>query len=162
MKIPIKFKINTDDFKVFFDNNKKTHVCENVETGEQTNIGVLGILMQMGILKPIEENRGMEERIKFLSEKIDSLENKIDEIMRKTDNIPIIDRKREVKEEFEEPVEEEEPKSDINKRIMRKVLEQTEKKEEPIKEEEEEVDEEEEDSDAAVESDEEIDNWMKI
>ena len=164
MKIPTKFKVNTDDFKVYFDNKKKTHICENVETGEKTNIGVLVILMQMGILKPIEENRGMEERIKFLSEKIDSLENKIDEVMRKTDNITIIDRKRGVKEEFEEPVEEEEPKSEIKKRIMKKVLEQT---EEPSKEEEEEPDEEneeeqEEENDAVVESDDEIDNWMRI
>jgi hypothetical protein len=169
MKIPTKFRINTDDFKVFFDNNKKTHVCENVETGEKTNIGVLGILMQMGVLKPVEENRGMDERIKFLSEKIESLENKIDEVMNKNINIPIRER-REVKENFEEQIEEEpekeveeKPKSEINKRIMKKVMEQTEEKEEPVKEDvKEEEEEEEEENDAVVESDEEIDNWMRI
>jgi hypothetical protein len=167
MNIPIKFKINTDDFKIFFDNNKKTHVCENVQTGEKTNIGVLGILMQMGILKPIEENRGIEERIKFLSEKIDSLENKINEVMKSIGNIPVKERKKEVDEDLEEPEEEnneepdiveEKPKSEIKKRIMKKVLEQTEEKEEPEKTEEE----PEEESDAVVESDEEIENWMKI
>ncbi len=163
MKIPTKFRINTDDFKIFFDNGKKTHVCENVETGEKTNIGVLGILMQMGILKPIEENRGTDERLKFLSERIDSLENKIDEAMNKTYNIPIKERK-EVKEEFEEPVEveEEKPKSEINKRIMKKVLEQTEEEPKKVKEEEDDDDETEEEDDAVVESNEEIDNWMKI
>jgi hypothetical protein len=163
MKIPTKFKVNTDDFKVYFDNSKKTHVCENVETGEKTNIGVLGILMQMGILKQIEESRGMEERIKFLSERIDSLENKIDEAMKSMTGITVKE-KREVKENFEEPKEEveEEPKSEIKKRIMKKVLEQT---EEPAKEEDEETEEDEEEqeeNDAVVESNEEIDNWMKI
>lgn len=165
MNIPTKFKINTEDFKIYFDNNKKTHVCENVETGEKTNVGVLGILMQMGILKPLEESRGMDDRIKFLSEKIESLENKINEVMKSIDNIPIKERGK-VEEDLEEPEEEmeeepeeveEKPKSEIKKRIMKKVLEQTEKKEEPKEEEE-----TEEESDAVVESDEEIENWMKI
>jgi hypothetical protein len=167
MNIPTKFKVNTEDFKIYFDNNKKTHVCENVQTGEKTNIGVLGILMQMGILKPIEENRGIEERIKFLSEKIDSLENKINEVMKSIGNIPIKERGKGIEEDLEEPEDveeepkkevEEKPKSEIKKRIMKKVLEQTEKKEEPEKTEEE----PEEENDAVVESDEEIENWMKI
>ena len=167
MNIPTKFKVNTEDFKIYFDNNKKTHVCENVQTGEKTNIGFIGILMQMGILKSIEENRGMDDRIKFLSEKIESLENKINEVMKSIDSIPIKERREEVEEHLEEPEEEaeeepekveEKPKSEIKKRIMKKVLEQTEKKEEPEKTEEE----PEEESDAVVESDEEIDNWMRI
>ena len=166
MNIPTKFKVNTEDFKVYFDNNKKTHVCENVQTGEKTNIGVLGILMQMGILKSIEENRGMDDRIKLLSDKIESLENKINVVMKSIDCIPIKERREEVEEDLEESEEaeeepeevEEKPKSEIKKRIMKKVLEQTEKKEEP-KEAEEEPEEE---SDAVVESDEEIDNWMRI
>jgi hypothetical protein len=169
MKLPTKFRINTDDFKIYFDNSKKTHVCENVETGEKTNIGVLGILMQMGILKPIEENRGMDDRIKFLSEKIESLENKINEVMKSIDSVPIKERQKEIEQKTEEPEEEieeeseeveEKPKSEIKKRIMKKVLEQTEEKEEPEEKVNEEVEEEE--SDAVVESDEEIDNWMKI
>jgi len=158
MNIPTKFKVNTEDFKIYFDNNKKTHVCENVETGEKTNVGVLGILMQMGILKPIEENRGTDDRIKFLSEKIESLENKINEVMKGMDIIPIKERGKEIEEDLEKPEKEveEKPKSEIKKRIMKKVLEQTEEKEEP------EEKETEEESDAVVESDEEIDNWMKI
>ena len=164
MKIPTKFKINTDDFKIFFDNNKKTHVCENVETGEKTNIGVLGILMQMGILKPLEEEKTTLEKLASISERMSQLENKINDIMGSLDEIVRKQEGRKFEEvktnigETEEKIEEK-PKSEIKKRIMKKVLEQTEEKEEPVEEVEEEPEEE---SDTVVESDEEIENWMKI
>jgi len=157
MEIPKKFEINTEDFKIYFDNNKKTHVVENLETGEKTNIGVLGILMQMGILKMIEGKT--EEKIKTLSEKLDELEGKIENLVRNIDNITT---KTGEKEEIilEERVEEEKPKSEMNERIMKKVLEKT--KDENKESIEEEVKEELGESDTTEESEEEIDNWMEI
>jgi len=158
MKIPIKFKVNTEDFKIYFDNKEKTHVCENLDTGEKTNIGVLGIFMQMGILKSIEEDKKTDERITSLSKKIEGLESKIDQLMNNINSQPIKTEERvEPPEEIKEVVEEpEEPKSEINERIMKKVLEQTEEAVEEKTEKPEEV------SDAVVESDEEINNWADI
>lgn len=163
MRIPEKFKINTKDFKIYFDNNKKTHVCENLTTGEKTNIGVLGILMQMGILKSIED-KATEEKIVSLSEKISNLEAKINDVLKNVGSVsePEVEetpKEEEVEEErpeeiVEEP-KEEKPKSEMNERIMKKVLEQS--KEEPVEETEEEPAE-----DVEVESDEEIENWMKV
>ncbi len=162
MKIPTKFEVNTEDFKITFDNKKKTHVCESLDTGEKTNIGVLGILMQMGILKPVEE--GMEEKIKTLSERLNELEAKINDIIKKVNSVST-----EVEEapEAAEIVEEEaKPESGIKERIMKKVLRATEK---PTSEPEDEFDEDEVDieeieakSDVAEESEEEIKNWMDI
>lgn len=174
MKVPTKFRINTEEFKVYFDNNKKTHVCENVETGEKTNIGVLGIFMQMGILKPMEQEKTSEEKITFLSDRISQLEEKIDDLMK---NLDTIVRKSEIKkiEEVETKAEEElepeetkievgeKPKSEIKKRIMKKVLEQAEEEEEEPEEEiETEEETEPEETNAEVESEEEINNWMEI
>ena len=31
MNIVRKFQVNTEDFKIYFDNDKKTHVAENIE-----------------------------------------------------------------------------------------------------------------------------------
>ena len=157
MKIPEKFRINTKDFKIYFDNDKKTFVSENLDTGEKTNIGVLGILMQMGILKPIED-KTKEEKISLL-EKINNLEIKIDSL---TNNLDGKVSKPVVKE-----IPKEEPKSEINKRIMKKVLERTEEDEETIDNEEDSIDDEDTEDeepleDVEVESDEEIENWMKI
>jgi len=158
MKVPTKFKVNTEDFKVYFDNKKKTHVCENLDTGEKTNIGVLGIFMQMGILKQIEEDKKTDERITSLSKKIEGLESKIDQLMNNINSQTIKTEERvELPEETEEVVEDaEEPKSEINERIMKKVLKQT---EEEVEEEAEDL---EEAKDAVVESDEEINNWADI
>ena len=154
MKIPEKFKINTKDFKIYFDNNKKTHVSENLNTGEKTNIGVLGILMQMGILKPIED-KTTEEKLLSLSEGISNLEAKIDNLIKNVDGL--VSKPEVKKTPKEEEVREEKPKSEMNERIMKKVLEQT--KEEPVEKDE---TEEESPEDVEIESDEEIDNWMKI
>ena len=85
MKIPTKFEVNTEDFKVIFDNEKKTHVCESLDTGEKTNIGVLGILMQMGIIKPVDGV--VEEKIKTLSERLNDLETKINDIINKINSV---------------------------------------------------------------------------
>jgi uncharacterized protein YoxC len=156
MKMPTKFRINTEDFKIYFDNKKKTHVCENIETGEKTNIGVLGILMQMGILKPVEEKT--EESIKSLSERLNELEAKVNGIMKSIDGI-VAKReeaeerveKVEKKEETEEKVEEK-PKSEIKERIMKKVLEKAEEAEEK----------EEKPEEVIVEDEEELKTWMEI
>jgi hypothetical protein len=167
MKLPKKFKINDKDFKIYFDNEKKTHVCENLDTGEKTNIGVIGILMQMGILKAIED-KTTEEKIMLLSDRIGNLENKIDDFIKNLDSnvskkevkeIP----KEEVEPETKEELVEEKPKSEINERIMKNVLKNSEKKNTEKEIEEEPIEEKEtEDSDVVVESSEEIDNWMKI
>ena len=153
MKIPEKFKVNTKDFKIYFDNDKKTYVCESLDTGEKTNIGVLGILMQMGILKPIED-KATEEKILSLMERISNLESKIDDLIKNVGS----ENKSEVKETPKEEVKEK-PKSKINERIMKKVLEQS---EEETDEESSDEEIEEEPADVEIESNEEIENWMKI
>jgi len=161
MKIPTRFEVNTEDFKISFDNKNKTYVCESLDTGEKTNIGVLGILMQMGIVKPVEE--GVEEKIKTLSERLNELETKINEIIKKVDSASgskgiVIERET---KEIEEDVE---PKSEINKRIMKKVLRTAEKPEteEEPDEDEIEIEEIEAKSNIKRESKEEIDNWLDI
>lgn len=108
MKIVKKFEINTDDFKVYFDNTKKAHICENVETGEKTNLRCVGILMQMGVLKPLEFSKETVD-ISPLIERIDKLEEKINKLLGKK---PIKEKPKEKKEEQE-----------IKKYIMDNVLE---------------------------------------
>lgn len=159
MKIPTKFEVNTEDFKISFDNQKKTHVCESLDTGEKTNIGVLGVLMQMGILKPVED--GVEEKIKTLSERLNELETKINDIIKKVDSVSTeIEEREEAPEEVEEEVK---PKSEINERIMKNVLGTNEPKlENEPTEEEVEIEDIEAKSDVKSESDEEINNWMDI
>jgi len=153
MDIPKKFEVNTDDFKIYFDNTRKTHVCENIETGEKTNIGVLGIFLQMGIIKPIEEKT--DDRMKIISEKLSNLEVKLDEI---TKNINGIVVKPEEESYVKDEGVQEKPKSEIRERIMKKVLKQAEEEteEEPVEEEEPE------ESDVVKESEEEIENWNEI
>jgi len=158
MDIPKKFEINTEDFKIYFDNNKKTHVCENLETGEKTNIGFFGILLQMGIIKAIDE--GTDNTMKNISEKLESLESKIETLTRRIDEISVEPERNQEPENIQEEVEET-PKSDIKERIMKNVLDQSEV---PTEEEaiEEKTPEEIPKSDVVVESDEEIDNWEDI
>lgn len=163
MKIPTKFEVNTEDFRISFDNKKKTHVCENLDTGEKTNIGVLGILMQMGILKPVED--GVVEKIKTLSERLNDLETKINNIIKKVNSVSTeIEEREEAPEEVEVVEEEVKPKSEINERIMKNVLETSEPKteSEPAEDEEMEIEDIEAKSDVAAESEEEIKNWMDI
>ncbi len=170
MKIPTKFYLNTENFKIYFDNEKKTHVCEDLESGEKTNIGVLGTFLQMGILKIIDDNStNPDDRLSYLMDKVVSLEQKLTE-----SSIEPIPKKLKIKEETKskkvdiqeiqqgseqlkrEPVLKKHPKSDeeestINQRIMEKIIEKTieeENKESP--------------KDVNVESDKEIDNWMEI
>ena len=136
MKIPTKFELNTEDFKIYFDNNKKTHVCESIETGEKTNIGVLGILMQMGILKPLEEDRKTDVRLSILSERVESLEKKLDDVLKNltAPEAKIQERKDviiEEREEKEDTLAEELKEPEIKKRIMEKVLEESLPEEEP-------------------------------
>ena len=151
MKIPNKFKLNTEDFKVYFDNNKKTYVAENIETGEKTNIGVLGVLMQMGILKAIDEKE--EKRIESILERLRKLEEKVDGMTKEKEPTETKEEQKEVKEETEE-----EKKSEIKERIIDNVLKQAEKESEEEKSKEK----KEENEPIIVESDEEIENWMKI
>ena len=164
MKIPTKFEVNTEDFKVSFDNQKKTHICESLDTGEKTNVGVLGILMQMGILKPVED--GVEEKIKTLSERLNDLETKINGIIKKVNSVSTEIEEREEGPE-EAVVEEVEPKSEINKRIMKNVLKTNRPKiesepEDELDEGEVEIEDIEAKSDVAEESEEEINNWMDV
>ena len=151
MKIPNKFKLNTEDFKVYFDNNKKTYVAENIETGEKTNIGVLGVLMQMGILKAIDEKE--EKRIESILEKLRKLEEKVDGMTKEKESTETKEEQKEIREETEE-----EKKSEIKERIIDNVLKQAEKESEEEKPKEK----KEENEPIIVESDEEIENWMKI
>ena len=151
MRMPNKFKLNTEDFKVYFDNNKKTYVAENIETGEKTNIGVLGVLMQMGILKAIDEKE--EKRIESILERLRKLEEKVDGMTKEKEPTETKEEQKEVKEETEE-----EKKSEIKERIIDNVLKQAEKE----SEEEKPKKKKEENEPIIVESDEEIENWMKI
>ena len=165
MKIPTKFEMNTEGFKIYFDNNKKTHVCESIETGEKTNIGVLGIFMQMGILKSLEEDQKTDVRLSILSEKVGGLEKKLDDVLRNL-NAPETKLAEEqniiVKEVPTEEIKEVE-KSEIKKRVMDKVLEETLSEEKPkILENPKTEQTSKEPNDVVFESKEEIDNWMDI
>jgi len=157
MDIPTKFKINTKDFKIYFDNKEKKHVCENVKTGEKTNLSVIGTLLQMGILEPVKIEGGLEEKIATINQKIENIESKLDRLINKID----ISKKM---KDIEEKIVEEKPKSKMNERIMNKVIEKTDNPNEvEIAEEKIEIDEEPEGDEKIVkESDEEIDNWNEI
>lgn len=158
MEIPKKFEINTEDFKIYFDNNKKTHVCENLGTGEKTNIGFFGILLQMGIIRAIDERT--DNLMKDISAKLESLESKIENLTRRIDEISVEPGRSQEPENIQEEVEET-PKSDIKERIMKNVLDQSEV---PTEEEaiEEKTPEETPKSDVLAESKEEIENWEDI
>lgn len=146
-----KFKINTEDFKIYFDNKKKTHVCENIETGEKTNIGCLGILMQMGILKSIDEDRS--EELSLLSQRLEELGSKVESLSEKV-GVP-----KEKKEEMTKKIPaEEKPKSEIKERVMKAAMEKVEKDEKPKGK----PKKSEETREVVIESDEEIENWMDV
>ncbi len=145
--IVTKFRLNSDDFKIFFDNEKKTHVAENMETGEKTNIGVLGIFLQMGIIKPEEdtERHSVVQRLTFLEDTVNGLIKKFNE--------PRFEEREEmqdeVKEESEEkPIKKKKLKFDVKEQIMERALEGIGDKEKK--------------KDAKKESEEEIENWMDI
>ncbi len=157
--MPKKFKLNTKDFKVYYDDVKKTHVCESLDTGEKTNIGVLGLFLQMGVLKTVEGDEPATEEIPTLKQRLDDLESKLGGVLK--DSGKNLERKEELVKEIKE---EKKPKSDIKKHIIERVLEQAvdedfeeEKPKKKVKGEEKEVVE-----GATEESDEEIDNWMDI
>ncbi len=145
--IVTKFRLNTDDFKVFFDNEKKTHVAENLETGEKTNIGVLGIFLQMGILQPEEEAEkySLVQRLGFLEDTVNSLAKEINQIRLEPVKQPKEDEG--VKEESEEKsIKKKKLKFDVKEKIMERALEGMNDKENNIKE----------------ESEQEIENWGDI
>ncbi|MBU5688046.1 MAG: hypothetical protein KQA31_01400, partial [Candidatus Aenigmarchaeota archaeon] len=108
LNIVEKYKLNTEDFKIYFDNTKKTHVAENIETGEKTNIGVLGIFLEMGILRPLDE----QDKLVEIKQKISELEKKIEVLIDKVENIQLNQafgkKDDEPKEEEEETVQEQE------------------------------------------------------
>jgi hypothetical protein len=134
LNIVEKYKLNTEDFKIYFDNNKKTHVAENIETGEKTNIGVLGIFLEMGILRPLDE----QDKLVELKQKIAELEKKIDSLIDKVETMQINQsRAHELKEDDQEveEVEEEEPEEEVEKEqekpkfdIRQKIIEKSIKK----------------------------------
>ncbi|MCX8179401.1 MAG: hypothetical protein N3E38_01525 [Candidatus Aenigmarchaeota archaeon] len=122
LNIVQKYKLNTEDFKIYFDNNKKTHVAENIETGEKTNIGVLGIFLEMGILRPLDE----EDKLIKLERKMAELEKKLEMLIDKVENIQMnfaFSEKKSVETE-EKNVEKvkEKPKFDIREKIIEKSL----------------------------------------
>jgi len=171
MKIPTKFHLNLEDYKIYFDNEKKTYVCEDLETGEKTNIGVIGTFLQMGILKILDNNpTNPDNRISYLMDKVVSLEQRLGQAVQEPQVEQSTKPKRvEVKElqpepkllkPKREPILKKYPKSKeeepaINQRIMEKILEKT-------LEEEEEDKKEKLPRDVNIESNEEIDNWMEI
>ncbi len=135
LNIVEKYKLNTDDFKVYFDNNKKTHVAENKETGEKTNIGVLGIFLEMGILKPLNE----EDKLVELNKRINDLEKKIDMLTDKIENIQM--NQAFSKSSFEgksgeniedEKTDDEKPKFDIREKIIEKSIKKIRKYDEDV------------------------------
>ena len=161
MKIPTKFRLNLDDYKVYFDNNKKTYVCEDLETGEKTNIGVIGTFLQMGILKTIEDgDRDPDERISYLMDKVLSLEERLGKILGQRPQVKTLEKEAAVEKEEERDegvprVKKREPilrkvqrrEEDFDEELMGKILEKTvEEKPKDIK----------------MESEEEIENWMEI
>ncbi|MBD3155435.1 MAG: hypothetical protein GF368_02150 [Candidatus Aenigmarchaeota archaeon] len=172
MKIPTKFYLNLEDYKIYFDNKKKTYVCEDLETGEKTNIGVIGTFLQMGIIKAIEDNPGNpDERVAYLMDKVVSLEKRLGHVVQESKTLKIEDREEEIKKPKEEPLSKKEPEElekkerepilkkhpkkpekgeSIKERVMEKIIEKTVEEESEIPE------------DVEIESDEEIDNWMEI
>ncbi|MBS3051963.1 MAG: hypothetical protein J4428_01150 [Candidatus Aenigmarchaeota archaeon] len=145
--IVTKFRLNTDDFKVFFDNEKKTHVAENLETGEKTNIGVLGIFLQMGILQPEEEAEkySLVQRLGFLEDTVNSLAKEINQL--RLEPTKQMKEDEEVKEESEEKsIKKKKLKFDVKEKIMERALEGMNDKENNVEE----------------ESEQEIENWGDI
>jgi hypothetical protein len=118
LNIVEKYKLNTEDFKIYFDNNKKTHVAENIETGEKTNIGVLGIFLEMGILRPLDEQdklADLKQRIAEIEKKIDSLIDKVETIQINQSSVQHF-KDEEVEQKEEEPEEEKEPEEGVEKK----------------------------------------------
>lgn len=140
LNIVTKYRLNTDDFKIYFDNSKKTHIAENMETGEKTNIGVLGIFLEMGILKPLNEESRLEKlesTVKNLTSEIQNLSSKIETLQFNVAS-SVKDEKQEDYNEVEEEVEqehvEEEKKQrfDIREKIMEKSIKKMRKYDEDV------------------------------
>lgn len=77
MQIPKYYEIDEETFKVEFDNSKKVHVAVNKKTGEKTNISVLGVLMQMGILKPGNDSDITSVKLDSISKRLENIESKV-------------------------------------------------------------------------------------
>jgi hypothetical protein len=77
MEIPKYYEIDTENFEITFDNTKKVHVAKNRKTGEETNINVLGILMQMGILKPGSEKDSTRVKVDQVLKRLESIESRV-------------------------------------------------------------------------------------
>jgi len=158
MEMPKQFKINNKDFKIYFDNKEKKHVCENLDTGEKTNISVIGTLLQMGILEPVKIESDTGEKLVTIEHKIQNLDLKIDRLMNR---INVNEKMKDIEEKImEEPETKEKPRSKLNEEITKKMIEKSQETDEvEIPEEEIEIEEE---SNAVEESDEEIENWKDI
>ncbi|OGI14848.1 hypothetical protein A3K63_04015 [Candidatus Micrarchaeota archaeon RBG_16_49_10] len=108
MEIPVRYEIDTEKFDVEFDNVKKIHVAVDKKTGEKTNISVLGILLQMGVLKSAEESQWMKEKVNLIFKRLDSIESKLGMPAKRPQTIDDEERpKRPVKEAIEEDDDEE-------------------------------------------------------
>ncbi|MCX8178626.1 MAG: hypothetical protein N3D75_02225 [Candidatus Aenigmarchaeota archaeon] len=141
LNIVTKYRLNTDDFKIYFDNSKKTHIAENMETGEKTNIGVLGIFLEMGILKPLNEETRLEKlesAVKNLSNEIQNLSSKIETLQFNVASNVKEEKQEdynEVEEEEVEPEQVEEEKKqrfDIREKIMEKSIKKMRKYDENV------------------------------
>lgn len=142
-----KFEVDTENFEVYFDNDKKIHVCKDKMTGEETSLKSIGILMQMGVLKPLNEKTpsDLNKKLVGLSGRLDSLEGKISDVLGNlgASSKPIKSEKPKTKAKKEEKEE----KSNNRRNIVEKILQQT------I---------EEADSDVVEENEEEKDVWSEI
>jgi len=141
-----KFEVDTENFEVYFDNDKKIHVCKDKMTGEETSLKSIGILMQMGVLKPLNEKTpsDLNKKLVGLSGRLDSLEGKITDALKNlgasSKPIKVEKTKIKVKKEKKE-------KSNNRRNIVEKILQQT------I---------EDADSDVVVDDKEEKDVWSEI
>ena len=144
MDLVKKFRLNTIDFQIYFDNDKKTYVALNIETGEKTNVGVLGIFLQMGILKHFEEI----EKKDAIIQRLEALESKVTNLMKVINNsYQSTDEEIEnTVEESQEEIEEKIPKSEVAQNILEKTLKKISVEKEKPKE----------------ESDDEYANWIDI
>jgi hypothetical protein len=181
MKIPTKFRLNLEDYKIYFDNDKKTYICEDLETGEKTNIGVIGTFLQMGIIKTVEEDNpgNPDERVAYLMDKVVSLEKRLGQVVQESEVLKI--------EKVGKKIEEPKKVSEIEKRPQKIEMEEQEELEkkdrEPILKKHPKKPEKEESlkdrvmekimektvekdieppEDVEIESEEEIDTWMEI
>jgi hypothetical protein len=129
MEIPKYYELDTENFDLIFDNKKKIHIAVNKKTGEETNISVLGILLQMGVLKSAKESE--IAKIDKILEKLKSIQARVGI---KVDNFTVQEKPKpkmvkEAEEISTEPAKKEKPIEEEVEERLEKII-----KEEPAKE----------------------------